>query len=318
MYLHSMCNTILHNMLNIFEQTLSHMMLHIEAEKSVGHIPQPLFLIGSFGSGKTTLLIELARRLRENGWGESVQLLDGKEFFSSNDIIKAIEGTDYDGTRPLKGNGDRRRIVIIDDLDFFFNRSPFDDQYLLRNYLYQPEAPMLIAAVPKISEALADYKAPFFEGVRTIYIPAITQDSLSETLNLPEEKAKRLSALLAYLPPVIRSVKIACDIIDRSDWPDNDLKELSTLSAPIYRARFDSLPAYSQKILISLSKSATPLNLSQLRELISAPAGSLSPYLQQLVQDNTIRKTDPEKRGTPYEITDKLFKLWLSNGLEQK
>ena len=80
MYLHSMCNTILHNMLNISEQTLSHMMLHIEAEKSVGHIPQPLFLIGSFGSGKTTLLIELARRLRETAGENQYSCLTGKNF----------------------------------------------------------------------------------------------------------------------------------------------------------------------------------------------------------------------------------------------
>lgn len=299
---------------NIFQQTVEQILRYVEAEKTVGHIPQPLFLIGSFGSGKTTILTELAKKLQENGFNGLIQLFDGKEFFSSNDIIKAIEGSGYDGSQPLKNNDGRRRIVIIDDLDFFFNRSSFDDQYLLRNYLYQPEAPMLICALPKVTDALTSYQAPFFEGVRIIYVPSITSDSILKSYTPATEKTKRLSTLLDYLPPVIRSVKIATDIINMSENSDNDLKELINIYAPIYRIKFESLPIYSQKVLIALAKSDGPLTLSQLREITDIPAGNLSPYLRQLARTQEIRKTDAEKRGAPYEIPDKLFKLWLTNG----
>lgn len=298
---------------NIFQQTVEQILRYVEAEKTVGHIPQPLFLIGSFGSGKTTLLREIERRLCENGFADSVQLFDGKEFFSSTDIIRAIEGTDYDGSQPLKNNGGKRRFVIIDDLDFFFNRSSFDDQYLLRNYLYQPEAPMLIGALPKVTDALTSYQAPFFEGVRIVYVPSISSDDILKYYTAPTEKTKRFLALLQYLPPVIRSVKIITDIINMSDNPDNDLKELINIYAPIYRIKFESLPIYSQKVLIALAKSDGPLTLSQLREITDIPAGNLSPYLRQLARTQEIRKTDAEKRGVPYEIPDKLFKLWLTS-----
>jgi len=69
-------------------------------------------------------------------------------------------------------------------------------------------------------------------------------------MDIPAETQKRLLALMEYLPPVVRSYKVA--------------------------------------------------------------SGTLSTYLRQMVKSGEIRKTVPEKRGMPYEIRDKLFKLWLS------
>ncbi|MDE6813432.1 MAG: hypothetical protein K2J28_06340, partial [Duncaniella sp.] len=64
--------------------------------------------------------------------------------------------------------------------------------------------------------------------------------------------------------------------------------------------------------MIALANSDGPLTRSQLRELTGISSGTLSPYLQQLSQIREIRKMESEKRGSPYEINDKLFKLWLS------
>ncbi len=38
-------------------------------------------------------------------------------------------------------------------------------------------------------------------------------------------------------------------------------------------------------------------------------------HLRQLVISGEIRKTDPSKRGAPYEICDPLFKLWLAGNV---
>ena len=81
---------------------------------------------------------------------------------------------------------------------------------------------------------------------------------------------------------------------------------------PVYRSRFTSLPVTSQKIMIALANADAPLTRSKLREITGISSGTLSPYLQQLIQMLEIRKMESEKRGSPYEINDKLFKLWLS------
>ena len=292
-----------------YADIINQIIRHIDDDTSTGHIPQPIFLIGSSGSGKTTIVYDLISRLRDKGFDKNIQVFDGKQFFSSIELIKTIEGNEDKGDAVIIKGKDRRRIVVVDDIDFLFNRSSFDDQYILRNYLYQSDAPILIATLSQVNDALADYRAPFFEGVRIIYVPAL--NSILESLE-PTERWQRMLRLLEYLPPVIRSVKIATDIINISDNPDNDLKELLNMYEPVYRSRFISLPVTSQKIMIALANSDGPLTRSQLRELTGISSGTLSPYLQQLSQIREIRKMESEKRGSPYEINDKLFKLWLS------
>lgn len=298
---------------DINANTINQTLRYIDDEQATDHIPQPMFIVGSGGSGKTTLLNELISILKERGWSDNLQTFDGKQFFSSRDIISTIENIPT-SNRDISIQGDnnsKRRIVIIDDLNFFFSRSSFDDQYLLRNYLNNESAPLIIATVDKVDKVLADYRAPFFEGVRIIYMPSFDSAAHLVSIILPKDE-KRLLKLLAYLPPVIRSLKIVSDIVALSDNPTNDIKELINRMSPFYRNKLEDLPVYAQKILYALAHSEMPTTLSELRELTNLSSGTLSTYLRQLVASCDIHKTEPNKRGAPYEMVDPLFKLWLA------
>lgn len=304
-------------MLNISKDLDANIVRQIERyvndESRAGHIPQPVFIVGSRGAGKSTLLRMLADRLKDNGLTDRLHLFDGKRFFNSHDIISAIDGVDHDGTlRIADNNGDERRIVLIDDLDYYFKRNSFDSQYLLRNYLNRESAPLLIASISEIDNSLADYRAPFFEGVRLIFIPPLNNSIISD-MDASEATKNRLSNIMDYLPPVIESLKVASDIVAVSDNKDNDIKELLNRVASAYRIKLEGLPVYSQKILYSLAMSPKALTLTELRTITGLPAGTLSTYLRQMAKSGDIRKTDSQKRGIPYEIPDSLFKLWLSS-----
>lgn len=294
---------------NIVQQIIR----YINDEEVIDHIPQPMFIVGRRGSGKSTILKQLIKRLKNSGLSGRILHFDGKRFFKSQDIIRAIEGMDYDGsTSIINDHIKERRIVIIDDLDYFFKRSTFDSQYLLRNYLNHDSSPLLIATISEIDDSLADYRAPFFEGVRLIYIPPL-DDSIVSTLGISTKQQQRLTALMEYLPPVIHSLKLASDIVSISDDAENDLQKLLNISSSIYRDRLENLPVYSQKILCALAMSKEALTLAELREQTDISGGILSPYLRKLVTQNIIQKTNSKKRRTLYEIRDNLFKLWLSS-----
>lgn len=295
---------MLEHIKDLNSNTIEKIMRYIDDEKASERIPQPILIAGSRGSGKSTLLKEIISRLNDQGDKDNVQFFDGKQFFCSNDIIKAIESN----TASVK-DGMHRRIAIIDDLDFFFKRSSFDDQYVLRDYLNDQSAPLIIATISEINDSLTDYDAPFFEGIRVVYIPPFKP--LLDSITAPSEKTKRLLNLLKYMPPVIRSVKIATDIISLSDNMAEDLDNLLDITAPSFRSKFESLPPNTQKILTALANSDNPLTLSELRELTDLPSGTLSTYLRLLVQSDDIRKTEADRRGAPYEMRDPLFKLWL-------
>ena len=284
-------------------------------DNDLGHIPQPMFIIGNHGTGKSTLLKSLVSHLNEK-WPNQVQILDGKSFFSSHDIIQNIEGHDYDTNMPISNTAEtERRIVIIDDLDYFFKRTSFDDQYVLRSYLNHEYSPLIIATLSEVNDSLADYRAPFFEGVRLIYVPPL-DTSVLDSMKISTDTRNRILKLLEYLPPVVASVKMASSIVAISDTEESDLMELIKRMSPLYRNKLEDMPVYSQKILYFLAKLSIPATLSDLRESTGLPSGILSTYLRQLVASNVIRKTNPEKKGTPYEINDKLFSRWLSDKLD--
>lgn len=294
---------------DIAESIIQNIIRYVNDDGSLGHIPQPLFIVGSSGAGKTSIITMLTTALKSNGYDGNIMNFDGRHFFGSADIINAIENnTDSVKTESRP----KRNIVIIDDVDYYFNRSSFDDQYRLRNHLNRENSPLLIGTISRVGEWLTDYEAPFFEGVRLVYIPPVDKLLLAET-DMPSEAYDRLKSLLEYLPPVVRSYKVASDIVALSDSADNDLRELLYRYSPIYRERIDGLPIYSQKILFELANAEKPVSLSELRDLTNLSAGTLSTYLRQLVNIGIIKKIDPDKRGTPYEMRDILFKKWLSS-----
>ena len=299
--------------IDLYSDMLRRIVRYIDEEENMDHIPQPMFIVGQSGAGKSTLLRLLADRLEERGLSETVQFFDGKQFFNSHDIIRAIEGVDYDGSMPIGENaGQKRRIVVIDDLDYFFKRSDLTDQYLLRNYLNCETSPLIVATISEIDDSLADYRAPFFEGVRLIYIPPL-DNSMISALEVTDETQRRLLALMEYLPPVINSLKLAYDIILISGGEDADVHELVSSVAPFYRKKLVNLPVYSQKILHAIAMSDSAVTLAELRELTGLPAGTLSSYLRQLVKSGEIRKTVSRKRDVPYAICNNLFRLWLAS-----
>lgn len=277
------------------------------------NIPQPIFVVGSHGAGKSSIMKLLEETVIRNGLSHGLKVLNGKHFFNSQDIIHAIEGIHYDGSRDIENDAQfERKIVLIDDIDFYFKRSTYENQYLLRNYLNQESAPLLIASVSNIDDYLGDYKAPFFEGVRLVYIPPF-ETSIVDNMDIPKEKKARIISLMKLQPPVVRSLKNSSDIVAQSSNSQEDYIELINRAAPLYRWRLQNLPINSQRILHTLANMEKPSTLSELRVYTGLASGVLSTYLRQLVKSGDIRKIHPGRRGEPYEIKDKLFKLWLSN-----
>lgn len=81
-----------------------------------------------------------------------------------------------------------------------------------------------------------------------------------------------------------------------------------------YREKLEKLPVNSQKIIMCLAQSDGPMTLTDISQQTMTPGGILSTYIRQMIKNKIIRKTEKPKRRTPYEISDPLFKLWLSNG----
>lgn len=270
--------------------------ISIEIENNRGSsIPQPILIIGQYGCGKTTLL----KRLRDSDAckGRPVTWIDGRTLFSSEDIISRV---------------DRRNdtIVFIDDMDFYLTRCNYDEQFRLRGFLYNEGAPMMIATANKVLPALAEYNAPFFEGLKNVHIPPVTHYNI--TALFQEQDLGRVNSLMSLLPPTIKSVETVRNIIRLNDNPDNDTDALLSLYGEKYVGLYQSLPTNSQHILNAFVSDDCGLSLPDIRDRIGVTTNVLTAYLKTLVKLGIMTVDRSLKRRNIYHIKDPLFRKWLS------
>lgn len=262
-----------------------------EIDGNIGSsIPQPVLVIGQEGSGKTTLF----RRLITKYPALHFVWIDGRFIFRSSDIIEQVSGDS---------------ILIIDNLDYFFDRCPYEEQFRLRRFLYNEGAPMMIACVSKLVPALTEYKAPFFEGLKKIHLPPITEGDLNHIFS--NDTIDRASAMFNFVPPTINSVEIISNIIEAGGNPKDDLDFLLSYYSIIYRHIYNNVPTNSQHILNILSNSEKEMTVPEIREASGLASGILTPYLKSLKVNGIITKDNSVKRSTKYFIKDPLFKIWL-------
>lgn len=264
-----------------------------EIDGNIGSaIPQPVLIIGQEGSGKTTLL----RRLTTKYPTLHFVWIDGRSIFSSSDIIKRASGDS---------------ILIIDNLDYFLDRCSYEEQFRLRRFLYNEGAPMLIASVSKLTPALTEYKAPFFEGLKKIHLSPI---SIKDISSMFEEKSiDRVSSMLSLVPPTINSVEIISRIIESTENPGKDIELLLSYFSSIYKYVYISVPINSQHILNILSGSTSGMTIPEIRAISGLTSGILTSYLKNLRKRNLISVDKAVKRNTKYLIKDPLFRIWLKN-----
>lgn len=257
-------------------------------------IPQPIVIIGQQGAGKTTLL----KRLYESYPDDKRIWIDGRTIFDSSDIID-------------NHNISKKNLLFIDDINFYFTRSSYEDQYKLRGFLYNEEAPMMIASMSRIIPAISEYEAPFFEGLKIVYLPPVTENDLS--LILDKDIFSRTETLLPLMPPTITSLLTALDLVVRNKNPEEDKERLIDIFSEKYRTLYDSLPLYSQRILNSFGIAEGGMTMPQLKIISGLPTNILSAYLKRL-NEIEITSTDKSiKKKSVYFLKDPLFQLWLKN-----
>ena len=283
---------------------------------------QARMIVGESGSGKTFLLARLYQCVNADMAEHIVPVvIEGKRIFSSDDIwsecyrqLDFQGNSEYEGILNWQASSQKRILLLLDNIDFYFRRSDKADQYALRGKLNKAEAPILVASCDKVLPALTDYDAPFFDGFRLHYLKPLNLGTFLKSYELDIDST-RLERLMTYLPYTIRSMILATEIIRTSDDQSRDLLFLVDHFHLYFKEVFDSLNVQTKRLLITLASSDTGLSLSGIRNLIHQDNGKISPYLKLMTDSRLIRRDGKSPRGSIYSIRDSLFKLWIQTQL---
>ena len=263
-------------------------------------IAQPNLIIGEKGSGKTSLLKRMYFSIENSVKQLKPVFIEGKSLFSTDDIWKFCTLQD----------DSFRTVLLIDNIQYYFERTDNTEQYNLRGKLNKAGAPILVATADKVLPAFTDYESAFFEGMKISYIRPLSITDYSMFVG-HEINMTRLKNLMFYLPKTPRSVQIAAKIIEESAGPETDIMLLIDYFSFYYQVKYDSYVVQVQRILSAIARAEDGVSLQEIRQMTGQDNGKISPYLKLMADRKIIDKTSKTQRGGIYSIADPLFRLWL-------
>ena len=273
---------------------------------------------------------ELVRRLDETV--ERLRQDTGKEELLAEAAEKAF--------LELAGETQRRAVLLVDNLDYVFDRLEAHEMNRLRAALMKAGAPLLIGAGIVPPQATLHYEAPFYDHFKTHYLDRLSLEEMIEVLTQLARQAgqpeiarriaserPRLSALHALTGGNPRTMVILYQIFTKgfSQEAYQDLEALLDWMTPLYKARFEELSLQIQVVVGALASHWEPISAGQLGRLVQLENSQVSPQLDRLKKMGFIEEVvvDPEDRLGPlpagpspqsrtgYQLAERFFNIWF-------
>lgn len=338
----------------------------LQKEKPKG-IPQHYLIIGQRGMGKTTLLKRIEVELRKKEFSErfiplllpeeqynlknlaefwlnsldaladtlefekhtiEVQQVDAKvkEILQISDKSKMAKNA-FQFLKSFCLTFNRRPVLLIDNMSLIFDRMGKEEQHMLRAWLMQNGAPILMGASASTIEDTFDYGAPFYDAFQIHHLKKLSFEELVEIIKnlakltqeetiLPElhSRIARLKTLHQLTGGNPRTATMLFRVVIKgfSKEINDDLEALLDEITPLYKARFEELPTQLQVIVDAIALNWDPILIEQLRKETRYENNQLSPQLKRLTEAGWIEKIiTHEGKGFAYQINERFFNIWF-------
>lgn len=220
----------------------------------------------------------------------------------------------------------RRPVLLVDNLNLIFDKISKEEQHQLRAILMSNNAPIMLGASATTIDDTVDYGSAFYDAFSIQYLKKLTLDESVEVLqNLAKITGKkdferiiyknkaRLGALYELTGGTPRTISMLFPLIQDgfSAEIQTDLDALLDVVTPLYKARFEELPAQLQVVLDAIALHWEPMTIEQLRNVTQLENAQLSPQLKRLVDVGWLQKLDAfEAKGSAYELSERFFNIW--------
>ena len=344
---------------------------------------QHYLIVGLRGAGKTTLLKRLAIAIRNDAdindhlialsfpeelydvknlsdfwWVACTALVDELDRLGqqakADQLMDTIDRAKRASTDSLADTGlklllktceilERRPILLVDNLDFVFQRidkkgrkltDPHAPAYwALREALSTTTSPIVIGGSVRLSEPFTDYDKAFYDFFLPKRLGKLSFDEvrrvlerLADAQNLPGIKERlhtrpsRVEALYELTGGNPRAIGLIFELLRQgpNGRAVEDFERLMDNTTPYYKARFEDLSEQAQVVMHALAVrrlgNGSGLRFGHTAAEIGSHAGlatgTVSAQMDVLEREGLVEKSAAHGR-TQYRIAEQLFRLWL-------
>lgn len=219
----------------------------------------------------------------------------------------------------------RRLVLLVDNIDLVFARIK-DEDWKLREVLQAHPEILIVGASAKALEASYNYQAAFYDFFKIDELKGLSEAEMRETivnlarLNQAEHIIRRIDADPARLKVLHtltggnpRTAVLLYGVLLKGIDGDvrSDLEGLLDEVTPLYKARFEELPAQSQQMLDKLALHWHPASAAVLAEQLGWKVNLVSAQLDRLIGAGIVERVKaPKSKRLNFQIGERFFNIW--------
>jgi tetratricopeptide (TPR) repeat protein len=219
----------------------------------------------------------------------------------------------------------RRLLLLVDNIDLILERLK-DKDWALREALQEHPELLLVGASSRALEATYDYSAAFYDFFRIDELRGLSEEEMRETIiNLArlrgadelirrlDDDPGRLRVLHTLTGGNPRTAVLLYGVLLKGIDGDvrSDLEGLLDEVTPLYKARFDELPAQAQQLLDKLALHWDPMSARQAADALGWPVNQASAQLDRLVQAGVVEKVKSGRgKRMAFQVAERFFNIW--------
>lgn len=220
---------------------------------------------------------------------------------------------------------DRRLLLLVDNIDLILERIRKND-WVLREALQEHPELLLVGASSRALEATYDYGAAFYDFFRIDELRGLSESEMRETIvalarqrgaeevvRRVESDPGRLRVLHTLTGGNPRTAVLLYGVLLKGVDGDvrSDLEALLDEVTPLYKARFDELPAQAQQLLDKVALHWDPISARQAAEALGWTVNLASAQLDRLVQAGVVEKVKAGSgKRMAFQVAERFFNIW--------
>jgi hypothetical protein len=216
-------------------------------------------------------------------------------------------------------------VLLLDNIDLLLERLE-EHHWTLRDALSEEKRLVVVGASSSAIKSTFEYKQAFYEFFRIEELRGLTQDEARDViLHFARERgAARVTEIVERDPGRFRALHLLTGgnprtlvllfgvlELDVAGGVHEDLERLLDQCTPLYKARFEDLPAQSQQIVDALALNWNPIRAGDLAEKLHLEVNLVSAQLARLVQQGVVEKVElPAGSKTGFQMAERFFNIW--------